>query len=119
MDFPAVLPLLPLSGSCKVNAVFLQKYADISDEEDFFDKLAGEKGWKHIAGSNLPETILNMRKNRIKYCRKIFVKGLSLNVAPAVAFYFLKEQEVEEIISLLQSKRFSVEPIKEIHCLAL
>ena len=57
-----------------------------------------------------------MRKIRELHCTKVFAKGLSMNIAPAVAFFFLKEQEVEDLISLLQCKRFNIEIDNELMC---
>ena len=79
--------------------------------------LAEETNCKKIAGKNLKETIYNMRKNRLQNCTKVFAEGLSMSIAPAVAFFFLKEIEVNDLISLLQCKRFNIEINDELMCI--
>ena len=109
MEFSSILPLLPLKGCSRITDRLLEKLSSAFDSEDFFDMLSEETGCKKIAGENLKQTVYNMRKERIQHCAKIFAEGLSRNIAPAIAFFFLKEQEVDDLISLLQYKRFEIE----------
>ncbi|RLD09838.1 MAG: hypothetical protein DRI44_07600 [Chlamydiae bacterium] len=116
LDYSTILPLLPLSGCRKITEQLLNKLSAASSMEDFFSMLAEDSNCKKTAGETLKKTIFNMRKLRERHCVKIFAEGLSLNIAPAVAFYFLKEQEVEDLISLLQCKRFNIEINNKLMC---
>ena len=116
-EFSAILPLLPLNGCKRITEPLLTKLSSSSDSDDFFAMLAEETNCKKIAGKNLKETIYNMRKNRLQNCTKVFAEGLSMSIAPAVAFFFLKEIEVNDLISLLQCKRFNIEINDELMCI--
>jgi len=116
LEFPSILPLLPLNGREKMTDQLLEKLSSAPDSEDFFDMLAEEKICKNIAGKNLKETIYNMRKERVCDCTKVFSEGGAMNIAPPVAYFFLKEQEVNDLISLLQCKRFNIEIDDELMC---
>ena len=119
MECSSILPLLPLAGAERIHEQLLLRLSEASDEEDVFELLGSESGWKGMTGVNLRETVSKLRKARLLKCRKVFSHGLSLNVAPAVAFYFLKDEEVAELIALLQSKRFGVELSAELHLVNL
>ena len=116
IDYSSILPLLPLNGCNHITEHLLSNLSSAASSEDFFSMLAEETSCKKIVGENLKKTVLNMRKIREQHCIKVFAKGLSMNIAPAVAFFFLKEQEVEDLISLLQCKRFNIEIDNELIC---
>jgi len=117
MEFSSILPLLPLSGSKRVSERLLEKLSSVSDSEDFFNALSEETSWKNIAGENLKQTVYNMRKYRRRHCTKVFAEGLSMSIAPSIAFFLLKEQEVDDLISLLQYKRFDIEMDDKLMCI--
>ena len=109
LDYSSILPLLPLNGCKRITESLLSKLSSAASYEDFFTMLAEETNCKKFAGENLKKTVSNIRKIREQHCIKVFSEGLSMNIAPAVAFFFLKEQEAEDLISLLQCKRFNIE----------
>ncbi len=117
MEFSSILPLLPLSGCKRISERLLEKLSSASDSEDFFDMLSEETNCKKIAGGNLKQTVYNIRKDREQHCTKVFAEGLSMSIAPAIAFFFLKEQEVDDLISLLQYKRFEMEIDDRLMCI--
>ena len=116
LDFSSTLPLLPLKGGKYISERLLEKLSSATDKDEFFERLAEDANCKNFAANSLKLTVANIRRARKKACSKTFAAGLTLSVAPEVAFYFLKEQEVDDLISLLQCKRFSIDVTDELIC---
>jgi len=118
MEAPAILPLLSLRACDRVTEKLLWRLADAPDEDECVALLREERGWAQMAGNTLRETVHNLRKERQVMCRQVFRRASPLSLAPALAYYFLREQEVAEIIALLQTKRFRIQPRSEAYVLA-
>jgi vacuolar-type H+-ATPase subunit C/Vma6 len=108
MDPPAILPLLPLEGCLNLNERIFWKIAAADDEEECMERLGTEHAWQQLAGETVKETVQNIRRTRRRESRKVFLRATPMRLTPLIAYYYLKEQEIIEIISLLQTKRFNL-----------
>lgn len=108
MDPPAIYPLLPLQGCLNLNESVFWRIADAEDETGSMERLRQEPAWLKLAGTSARETVQNIRRRRRVLCRKAFLRSTPMRLTPLIAYYFLKEQEIIEIIALLQTKRFKL-----------
>jgi len=103
MEGPAILPLIPIKGSkLFTEKIFWEivKFDDVEDVLNFF--------FKKTNCINLKEAITEIQKLRKKICKKVFIKAVPLSFSPILAYFFLKEQEIADLIKILHRKRFEM-----------
>ena len=106
METPAILPLMMLELSSLWDEALFVRLMRAEDERSFFSLLSSEKAFSCFDTSNLSSCLRSMRFARIKECKATLNSGAPLSLAPLTALFMLKQQEIRDVVSLLQIKRF-------------
>jgi vacuolar-type H+-ATPase subunit C/Vma6 len=108
LEAAAVFPLLPLRGCGRLGERQFWDLAKARNEEELCTALAALPGWQPLAGATVRETAVRLRRARQAACRAVFLRATPISIAPALAFFVMKEQEIRDLICILQTKRFQV-----------
>jgi vacuolar-type H+-ATPase subunit C/Vma6 len=104
----AILPLLPWRGCTHLTERRFWELAALRSEAELVAALYALVGWPPPAEASMQTLTLRLRQARLAACRRAFLRASPLSVAPMVAFFFMKSQELADLISILQTKRFSM-----------
>jgi vacuolar-type H+-ATPase subunit C/Vma6 len=108
LEAAAVYSLLPLHGCGRLGEHQFWELAKARTEDELCHALQTLPGWQTLAGATLRDTVLHVRRARQAACRAVFLRATPLSVAPTVAYFFMKEQEIADLICTLQMKRFNL-----------
>lgn len=108
LEAAAVYSLLPLHGCGRLGERQFWELAKARTEDELCSALAALPGWQALAGATLRDVVMHLRRARQAACRAVFLRATPLSVAPTVAYFFMKEQEIMDLICTLQMKRFSI-----------
>ena len=109
MEIPAIQPLTMLELSASFNEKLFVKLMEAEDERKFFELLSNEPAFKGFDCSSLTACLRSMRLKRMKECKAILNSGAPLSLRPLTALFMLKQQEIRDVVSALQIKRFQRE----------
>ena len=109
MEIPAIQPLTMLDLSSLWNEKLFLKLMEAEDEKKFFELLSNEPAFKGFDCSSLGACLRSMRFARIRMCKAVLASGAPLSLRPLTALFMLKQQEIRDIVSVLQIKRFKRE----------
>ena len=112
LEPPATLLLLPLRYALYWNEEIFWRVSKAKSEVEFFALLSKEKFWKDLDTSSLGACALSLRSYCVREAKKILRNGSPLSFSPTVACFLLKRQEIRDVRSLLQAKRFRREGVK-------
>ena len=112
MEIPAILPLTMLELSASFDEKLFMKLMKAEDERKFFALLSAEQAFKGYDCSSLGACLRSMRLKRMKECRTVLSCGAALSLKPLAALFMLRQQEIRDIVSALQIKRFQREQKK-------
>jgi len=108
LEAAAVYALLPLHGCGRLGERQFWELAKARSEDELCTALQTLPGWQSLACATLRDVVLHLRRTRQAACRSVFLRATPLSIAPAVAYFFIKEQEIMDLICVLQMKRFGI-----------
>ncbi|MCX7005153.1 MAG: V-type ATPase subunit [bacterium] len=108
LEAAAVYSLLPLHGCGRLGERQFWELAKARTEDELCHALQTLPGWQALAGATLRDTVMHLRRARQVACRNVFLRATPISIAPVIAYFFIKEQEIMDLICTLQMKRFRI-----------